>query len=84
MTLTLDLPLGLDPERVRLHTAISLFQDGEVGVGKAAQVAGMSYRAFWDELTKRGIPVIIYDDAEDIRLEIESVRRITGSPKEKA
>jgi predicted HTH domain antitoxin len=84
MTLTLELPLGLDPDRVRLHTAISLFQDGEVGVGKAAQVAGISYRAFWDELTARGIPVVIFDDAEDMRLELESIRHLIDARKEAA
>ncbi|MGI9174637.1 MAG: UPF0175 family protein [Rhodothermales bacterium] len=60
--LTLDLPLHIDEARARLFIAVGLFQDGEVSVGKAAKIAGLSYRAFLDALRERGIPAFVYDD----------------------
>jgi hypothetical protein len=44
--ITLDLPPGVDEARARLLLALGLFQEGEVSVGKAAEIAGLRYRAF--------------------------------------
>ena len=60
--LTLDLPPHIDEARARLHVAVGLFQDGEVSVGKAAEIAGLSYRAFLDVLRERGIPAFVYTE----------------------
>lgn len=72
--LTLDLPPGVDEARARLLLAIGLFQEEEVSVGKAAEIAGLSYRAFLDALRECGIPAYIYDDDEDGRREIEAIQ----------
>jgi len=56
MTLTVDLPPSVDEAHARLLLALGLFQEGELPVGKAARLAGLSYRAFWDVLRERGIP----------------------------
>jgi predicted HTH domain antitoxin len=72
--LTLELPPHVDEARARLILAIGLFQEEEVSVGKAAEIAGLSYRAFLDALRERGIPAYIYDDDEDGRREIEAIQ----------
>jgi predicted HTH domain antitoxin len=60
--LTLDLPPHVDEARARLLLAIGLFQEEEVSVGKAAEIAGLSYRAFADALAERGIPLYTYTE----------------------
>ena len=59
---TLELPPNVEPAHARLVLALGLFQEEDVTIGQAAEIAGLSYRAFRDELRKRGIPVIVYDD----------------------
>jgi len=59
---TLDLPPNVDEARARLILAIGLFQEEEVSVGKAAEIAGLSYRSFLDALKERGIAAFVYDD----------------------
>ena len=54
--MTLDLPPSVDEARARLVLAIGLFQEEEVSVGRAASIAGVSYREFLDALKARGIP----------------------------
>ena len=59
---TLELPPHVDEARARLLLAVALFQEDEVSVGKAAEIAGLSYRAFLDALHKRGIPAYVYTE----------------------
>lgn len=72
--LSLDLPPHIDEARARLLLAIGLFQEEEVSVGKAAEIAGLSYRAFLDVLHGRGIPAFVYDD-EAIEEDLAFARR---------
>ena len=72
--LTLELPPLIDEARARLHAALGLFQDGDVTVGQAAAIAGLSYRAFLDALDERGIPAFVYDD-EAFEADMAFVRR---------
>ncbi len=72
--LTLDLPPHVDEARARLLLAVGLFQEEEVSVGKAAEIAGLSYRAFLDALHERGIPAYVYDDEADFKRELETIR----------
>ncbi|WP_420455792.1 UPF0175 family protein [Rubrivirga sp.] len=74
--ITLDLPPTIDEARARLLLAIALFQEEEVSVGKAAEIAGLSYRDFLDALRERGIPAYIYDDDEDWAREMETIRAL--------
>lgn len=64
--MTLDLPPSVDEARARLLLAIALVQEDELTIGRAAEVAGLSYRAFADELHARGIPAfsLSFDDAD--------------------
>ena len=71
---SIELPPHVDEGRARLLLAIGLFQEEEVSVGRAAEIAGLSYRAFLDALLARGVPAFVYDDDEDGRREIESVQ----------
>ncbi len=72
--LTLELPDHVSEAQARLALAIGLFQEELVSVGKAASIAGLSYRAFLDVLHQKGIPAYIYDDEEDFARELETIR----------
>jgi predicted HTH domain antitoxin len=56
--LTVDLPSHISSEEARLLLSIKLYEDERVSLGKAAEIAGYSKRAFMDVLSKKGIPVI--------------------------
>ena len=72
---TLDLPPHVDEARARLILAIGLFQEEDLTVGRAAEVAGLSYSAFVDALIERGIPPYPADeDPGTIAAELETVR----------
>lgn len=60
--LTLDLPPSVDKAKARLLLAVALFQEGDVSVGRGAEVAGLSYRAFADALVDRGVPLVTYTE----------------------
>lgn len=58
--LLLALPLGegSDSPAVKLELAVALFDRGQISLGLAAQIAGLSYGEMVDELGRRGIAVI--------------------------
>jgi len=56
--LTVDLPSHVPSDEARLLLSIKLYEDERVSLGKAAEMAGYSKRAFMDVLSKKGIPVI--------------------------
>ena len=59
---SIELPPHIDEARARLALAIGLFQEDEVSVGRAATIAGLSYRDFLDALQERGIPAFTYTE----------------------
>lgn len=63
-TLTVDLPRSLTPERARLLLAVHLFEEGEVSLGYAAEMAGTSVRSFIQLLGERGVSVVDYPEEE--------------------
>lgn len=75
-TLTIHLPAGIDEAQARLLLATGLFQEEHVSVGGAAEMAGLSYRAFLDALRERGIPAFVYGEAADIEQELNSMRAL--------
>jgi predicted HTH domain antitoxin len=79
-TLTVDLPLSLDPERARLLLAIRLFEEGDVSLGYAAEMAGYSVRTFIELLGKRGIPVVDYPES-DLDEELAAFDRLDAHPE---
>jgi predicted HTH domain antitoxin len=56
----LALPLGKGSESpaLKLELAVALFDRAQVGLGLAAQIAGLSYGEMVDELGRRGIAVV--------------------------
>jgi predicted HTH domain antitoxin len=56
--LTVDLPSHVTADEARLLLSIKLYEDERISLGKAAEMAGYSKRAFMDVLSKKGIPVI--------------------------
>lgn len=59
MGLTVQLPaMNIKEDEVKLLIAIKLFEDGTVSLGKAAEIAGYSEKAFAEILVRRGVPAI--------------------------
>ena len=56
--LTIDLPAHVPPDEARLLLSIKLYEDKRISLGKAAELAGYSKRAFMDVLSRKGISVI--------------------------
>ena len=68
---TIDLPSHVPADEARLLLSIKLYEDKRISLGKAAEMAGYSKRAFMDVLSKRGIPVISVLP-EDLDRELDS------------
>jgi predicted HTH domain antitoxin len=67
---------GLEVPTVRLELGVRLFERGQITLGVAARIAGLSISEMIDELGKRAIPVVSYDQ-EDFMEEMEYVRTFT-------
>ncbi|MCK8603297.1 UPF0175 family protein [Desulfoferrobacter suflitae] len=63
--------LNLREDEIRLLLAIKLLDDGLLSLGKAAEVAGFSERAFVEILLQRGVAPIKYTDM-DLYKELEN------------
>ena len=61
MGISVELPeLNIKEDEIKLLLAIKLFEDGIVSLGKAAEIAGYSEKAFGEVLTHRSISPIKY------------------------
>ncbi len=71
MGISVNLPeMNIKEDEVRLLLAIKLLEDGLVSLGKAAEIAGYSEKAFAEILIRRGVPPIKYsnlDVAKELR-----------------
>ena len=76
MQLTLTLPdsINISQADAQIMLAIKLFETGKLPLGKAAVVAGLSYRVFYELLVKYGVPVVTMSE-EDIYMELENALR---------
>jgi predicted HTH domain antitoxin len=76
MQLTFNVPDAsyISTEDARQLFAMKLFEAGKLPLGKAAGVADMAYRDFYDLLTRNGVPPITLTEA-DVRWECENVRQ---------
>ena len=62
--------------RMRLSLAIDLYISGKVSLGKAAEIAGIPYDDFIDELRKRGIRLIVGPESpEEADKELKEAKR---------
>ena len=68
MELTLTVPdtANLSQTDAQILFAIKLFESETLSLGKAAEVAGLSYRTFYELLTRYDIPVVSMTEEEVI------------------
>lgn len=57
--------------------ALSLFAEGILSLGKAAELAGMSYREFFDLARAKKVPLNY--TAEDLEADIQTLRGVAES-----
>ena len=71
MRLTLEVPdaANVSQTDAQILFAMKLFETDKLPLGKAAEVAGLSYRAFYELLVRYGIPVVTMTE-EDVKWEI--------------
>ncbi len=67
--LTLDLPPQITKDETQTLLAIKLYETGRLSLGKAAELAGYSKRAFIEILGHHEVPVFNYSP-EDLRKEL--------------
>ena len=73
MRVTLEIPdvANLSQTDAEILFAIKLFEADKLSLGKAAEVAGLSYRTFYELLLRYKIPVVTMTE-EDVKWEIEN------------
>ena len=54
---------------LRTTLAVRLFEEGRVSTGRAAQMAGMGKWEFMEELGRRKVPIVNWDE-EELRREL--------------
>lgn len=72
MQITVDVPeqfmVDSDPDefgqRMKLSTALLMFQDGKISAGAACEPAGVNRWAFADECARHNIPLVDYEPGE--------------------
>ncbi|GHU99055.1 hypothetical protein FACS189483_07850 [Spirochaetia bacterium] len=76
MQLTLTVPdtANISETDAQILFAMKLFEADKLSLGKAAEVAGLSYRAFYELLARYGIPVVTMTE-DDVRWEVEHARQ---------
>ena len=74
MVLTLTVPdmVNISKTDAQIMFAIKLFESETLSLGKAAEVAGLSYQTFYELLIRYGVPVISMTE-EDVVEEIANV-----------
>jgi len=60
----------------RLLLAIDLYMSGKISLGRAAELAGLSYDEFWEALRERGLKIRVGPKSlEEARAEYEAAKR---------
>jgi len=72
-TLTLDIPdsVDLNEHEVKMLLAGKLYEQGKLTLGQAAQLAGLTKRAFIEVVGKYGF-TIVSDSVEDLYSDIKN------------
>jgi predicted HTH domain antitoxin len=72
-TLTLDIPDSVDltEHEVKMLLAGKLYEQGKLTLGQAAQLVGLTKRAFIEVMGKYGFSVVS-DSVEDLHSDIEN------------
>ena len=73
MLLTLEVPdvANVSQTDAQILFAMKLFEADKLSLGKAAEVAGLSYQAFYEMLIRYGIPVVAMTE-EGVKWEINN------------
>ena len=72
MSKTVRLPeINLSEDELKLLLAIKLFEEELISLGKAAEIAGYSEKAFAEILLRKGIPPIKYEKL-DLKRELRN------------
>jgi predicted HTH domain antitoxin len=76
MQLTLDIPdaAHLTKADAQIMLAVKLFETKKLPLGKAAEVAGLSYRAFHELLIKYDVPIVTMTE-DDVRMEVANAQK---------
>lgn len=85
MQITVNVPeqylVDTDPgefgQRMKLSTAILMFQSGQISAGAACELAGVDRWTFAAECARHDIPLIDYDPGE-LEEEVQSLRASLG------
>ena len=81
-TITINLPEEVELDKVKMIIAASLFEQGIMSSGQAAELVGITRRQFLEETGKYGVS-IFGETAEDIEKLIDKTNfRISSSIKE--
>ena len=81
-TITINLPEEVELDKVKMIIAASLFEQGIMSSGQAAELVGITRRQFLEEIGKYGVSVF-GETAEDIeKLSDKTNFRISSSIKE--
>ena len=60
VSLQLDLPPDITADEARLLLALKLYEEHRISLGKAAEIAGYSKRAFMELAGKHGVAIFDY------------------------
>jgi predicted HTH domain antitoxin len=78
MTATLEIKLPdsvqLSEFDIKMTLAAKLYEDGTLSGGQAAELVGISKRAFLEQLGKYGVSIFGYT-AEELREDLERLRK---------
>ena len=75
VTLTIPDSVYVSQADAQIMLAIKLFETRRLPLGKAAMVAGLSYRTFHELLVKYNIPIVVMTE-EDVLIEIENAVKL--------
>ena len=73
MRLTLEVPdvANISQTDAQILFAMKLFETDKLSMGKAAELAGLSYRTFYELMVRYGIPLVTMTE-EDVIWEISN------------
>ena len=76
MELMLTVPdiVNLSQPEAQILFAIKLFETDKLSLGKAAEVAGLSYGTFYELLVRYGVPIVNMTE-DEVKQEIANVDR---------
>jgi predicted HTH domain antitoxin len=74
VTLTIPDTANICEADAQILLAVKLFESKKLTLGKAAEVAGLSYRTFYELLIKYNVPIVTLTE-EDVKMEIENARK---------